>query len=763
MAATTKTPGQERHSRRGPWYTLLAALLLLLVGAAASAGVLDNLRSGGFDDPGSDSVAAAKGLERSFPNSQPNLVVLVRAPEGGVDGPEAAATGRTIGTTVSDTPGARVVASYFDSADATLRAKDAALVLVRIDGDENRSIATAKQLQEKLSAPGGKVSVTFGGITAINNDMNKQVTKDITAAESIAIPITLLLLVIVFRGLVAALLPMALALLTVIGSLGVVNVVAQLTSVSLFAVNLITALGLGLAVDYSLLIVTRYREERAAGRSDAEALRVTRATAGRTVLFSGGVVAAALATLLVFDQYFLRSFAIAGIAVVFWAVLGSTVFLPAALKLLGKKIDALGRRPRATAVRPPAEAFWGRLAGLAFRRPVLLATPVLVLLVAMAVPFAHSQFGVPDERVLPEKVESRVVTDTVRTDFGLTDDRVLNIVADNWRGSAADLDTYASALSRTAGVTQVVSAEGVFRAGAKVSPLPEQAAAGFRSGDATRLEVRTDIVSYSSAGATLAREVRAVPVPAGTQVLVGGQAAQLVDITHSIANRLPVAITLISVLSLLFLFLLTGSVAMPLKALALNAVSLLGILGGAVWVFQDGHLSDLLGFTASPLAVSMPVLIFCIAFGLSMDYEVFLVARIKERFDKTGDLVGSVREGLGASGPVITAAAAILAVSFFAMLSSGVSLIKMYGMATGLAIMIDAVLLRGVLVPAFMRAVGPYNWWAPAPLKALHRRFGIQESAEVDAPAAARTSTDLTSDLTTDLTQDEPYLTARRP
>ncbi|PWG14769.1 MMPL family transporter [Streptomyces sp. V2] len=727
---TSVPSGNDRTNRRGPWFTLLAGMLFLLITAAASAGVLDNLKSGGFDDPGSDSVAAAEALERSFPDSQPNLVVLVRDAKGGVDSAAARTKAGEIATTVEETDGARVVASYWTTGDATLRAQDAGLVLVRVDGDENASIRTAKKLHEELSDPQGAVAVSFGGITAINNDMNSQVEKDIIAAETIAIPITLLLLVLVFRGLVAALLPMLLSVLTIVGALAAVNVGAQVTSVSVFAVNLITALGLGLSVDYSLLIVTRYREERAAGRTNAEALRVTRATAGRTVAVSGGVVGAALATLFVFDQYFLRSFALAGIAVVLFAVLGSLYVLPAALVLLGDRVDKLAFKRRAPRpVREPAETFWGRMAGLAFKRPALLATPVIALLLLMAVPFTNAQFGVPDERVLPAATESRMVTEAVRDDFGAGDDRALNVVSEDWKGSQAQLQQYSAALSKVSGVTQVIGAAGVYKDGARVTVLPAAAAAGYQKGDAVRIQVQSDVVPYSQQGGDLARAVRAVD-PEGGTVLVGGQAAQLVDITHSIAGKLPLAIVLISVFSLLFLFLLTGSVLMPVKALVFNTLSLVGILGVAVWIFQDGHLSGALDFTASPLAVSMPVLMFCIAFGLSMDYEVFLVARIKERHDRTGELEGSVREGLGASGPVITAAAAILAVSFFAMLTSGVSLIKMYGLATGLAIVIDAFLVRGVLVPAFMRAAGAYNWWAPAPLKAVHRRFGIKESLE---------------------------------
>ena len=734
MATTSVPPQSGRRSRRGPWFTLFAGLLFLIITGAAGAGVLENLKSGGFDNPDSDSVAAASALEHSFPESQPNLLVLIKDTKGGVDSSEAHAAADRVVKTIGDDSGARVVASYFDTPDPALRSDEAGLVLVRVNGDENESLKTTKELHEKLSDPDGAVAVSFGGISAVNNDMNEQIEKDIVAAESIAIPLTLLLLIIVFRGVIAALLPLSLAALTVIGSLGILNVFSRFTDVSVFGVNLITALGLGLAVDYSLLIVTRYREERAAGRSDVDALRITRATAGRTVFVSGCVVGAALATLLVFDQYFLRSFAYAGISVVLLAVGGALVLLPPALLLLGDRIDALGWARR-TAPKPAADTTWGHIAGLAFRKPVLLSMPVVILLIAIAVPFAHSQFGVPDERVLPKTGESRVVAEVLREDFSTGDEHALNVVARNWKGSDADLAAYATALSRTDKATKVVSAAGVFEKGARVSPLPADQVARFDNGTATWFQVQTDVAPYSSEGSQLARDVRDITPPAGNDVLVGGQAAQVTDINRSIADKLPIALALIVVLSFLFLFLLTGSVVQPIRALLLNLLSLSSILGVTVWVFQDGNFSGVLGFTPSPLAVSMPVLVFCIAFGLSMDYEVFLISRIKELHDRSGDLASSVREGLGASGPVITAAAAILAVSFFAMLTSGVSLIKLYGLATGLAILIDAVLVRGALVPASLRATGRISWWAPSWMGSVYVRFGIRESAEEMAVA----------------------------
>jgi RND superfamily putative drug exporter len=523
---------------------------------------------------------------------------------------------------------------------------------------------------------------------------------------------------------VAALLPVGVAGVTILGSLGLLNVVAQLTSVSLFAVNLVTALGLGLAIDYCLLFLTRYRDERSGGATDEEALRIARRTTGRTIVFSGVVVAAALATLMLFDQYFLRSFAIAGLVIVACSVVGAVVLLPAALTLLGRRIDwgrLRSRRPAGSEGR-----FWYRVGDHAYRRP-WLAVPVIALLIAMAAPFAHAEFGVPDERVLPAGTESRVVADIMRSDFDVADADAVSVVTEDWAGTDRELDEYATELSSITGVEAVTTSLGSFVDGRLVAPADARTEQHFRDGSALWLQVATDVVPYSPEGSELVRDVRAVDPGAGSTVLVGGLAAQMIDIGDSISARLPFAAAAIALMTLIILFLFTGSVLLPIKALVLNVVGLVGILGVIVFLFQDGNLSDVLGFTPSPIAISIPILLFCIAFGLSMDYEVFLLARIQERFRATGDLAEAVRSGLGASGPIITAAAAILAVSFFAMATSGVSIIKMLGIGTGIAILIDAILIRGVLVPVFMRAAGRYNWWAPRWLAAIHRRIGITE------------------------------------
>lgn len=724
---TDEAPGsslvrRERRGKRGSVVIVLAGLLFTLVTGVAGAGLLTNLKSGGFDDPGSDSVAASTILADRFPGSDPNLAMIVEVPDG-LDSPAADDALAGIERTVARVAGAAVTESYATSsqlADGDTRGA----VLVAIPGDEDTVQRATASLRSTIRAEVSS-DVRFGGIAGINDDLNTQVESDIILAESIAIPLTLILLFFIFRGAVAALIPVGVAAVTIIGSLGILNLFAQVTSVSVFAVNLVTALGLGLAIDYCLLFLTRYRDERALGASDQVALESARRKTVPTIIISGTTVAAALASLFLFEQYFLRSFALAGLLVVACTVLGAVFLLPAALALLGPRIDWVQLRIPARRA-GSGRRFWYAVGDGAYRRP-WLALPVIAMLVLMALPFAHAQFGVPDERTLPAGTESRVVTEQLRSHFGLTAGDSLTAVTENWKGTDAELAGYAERLSEVAGVRSVTTSAGVYADGRLVDSGDPALEPLFRDGSALWIRMATDVVSYSAEGTDLVRLVRAIQPGGGSEVHIGGLAAQMTDINASISSRLPAAAGLIAALTLVILFLFTGSILLPIKALVLNVLGLVSILGLSVFIFQDGHFAGVLGFTPSPIAVSIPILLFCIAFGLSMDYEIFLLARIQEKFHASGDLRDAVRSGLGASGPIISAAALILAVSFFAMATSGVSLIKMLGLGTGIAILIDATLIRGVLVPVFMRLAGKYNWWAPRWLRAVHRRVGIRE------------------------------------
>jgi RND superfamily putative drug exporter len=416
------------------------------------------------------------------------------------------------------------------------------------------------------------------------------------------------------------------------------------------------------------------------------------------------------------------------VAVVAITVLCALLPLPAALLLVGDRIDTRAVRRRRQSGEPldakaPEDRLWGRIAGGTMRRPLVAGALVAGLLAVMAWPLTGAQFGVPDERALPKGSESRVVADIARAQFPGDDESALTLISQNWPGAAggAELSDYAARLSAVPHVTAVTSAAGRFQHGRLVGqpgPVP-----GLTAGAATLLQVDNDVVPYSTDGGKLVQGVRAVAVPGGHRIYVGGLAAQYVDVTSSIGDRLPLGIGLAVLLTLVLLSLATGSILLPIKAVLFNLLGLGAVLGAMVWVFQDGHLAGLIDVTPAPIAVTMPVLLLCIAYALSMDYEMFVLSRIKERYTTTGDPYRSVREGLGGSGPIITAAAAILAVSFFSTAISGVSLAKLFGIGTGLAVILDAVLIRGVLVPAFLKVFGTAAWWAPAPMKRFTQRI----------------------------------------
>jgi RND superfamily putative drug exporter len=524
-----------------------------------------------------------------------------------------------------------------------------------------------------------------------------------------------------------------------------------------------------------MFMISRYREELRAGQEPPDALLATMRTAGRTVLFSAATVAVALLALLVFPLYFLRSFGYAGIAVVALAAVGALVVLPALLAVLGRRIDSL-RLPTGRRRRPPGTAelgtgVWHRIAMAVMRRPVPIALAVVAVLLVLGAPFLGVRFGLPDDRVLPASASSRQVADAIRNDFTARDADALEIVATGTGDPTArtgEITAYATALSRLPGVARVDALTGSYAAGQPVAATTPaaaaapggkaatgatgptgptgatgtaaaQAAAGrFATSDATWLRVVPSVEAYSSAGERLVRDVRALPAPFAVEI--GGHSAQLVDTKAAIADRLPLAVAVVAVATLVLLFLMTGSVVIPVKALILNLLSLSAVYGAMVFIFQDGHLSGLLGFTPTgTIDTSMPVLLSCIAFGLSMDYEVFLLSRIKEEHDRTGDTVSSVAIGLERSGRIVTTLAALLAIVFAAFATSQVTFLKLFGIGAALAIVVDATLIRALLVPAFMRLAGGANWWAPRPLRLLHDRVGLREDVRRRVPEVSRT------------------------
>jgi RND superfamily putative drug exporter len=441
---------------------------------------------------------------------------------------------------------------------------------------------------------------------------------------------------------------------------------------------------------------------------------------------------------------------------------GALVVLPALLAVLGRRIDSLrlpfGRRPRPAAADPGAgTGAWHRIATAVMRRPVPIATAVVAVLLVLGAPFLGARFGLPDDRVLPASATSRQVSDAIRGDFTARDADALQVVATGVGapgGRGLEIDAYAASLSRLDGVARVDAVTGSYAHGRKVEAetpgaggtsaqgggaAAEGAQAGrFVAAGATWLRVVPTVEPYSSAGERLVGRVRALPAPFAVEV--GGRSAQLVDTKAAISDRLPMAVAVIAGATLLLLFLMTGSLVIPLKALILNLLSLSAVYGAMVFVFQEGHLSGLLGFTPTgTLDTSMPVLLSCIAFGLSMDYEVFLLSRIKEEYDRTGDTVSSVAAGLERSGRIVTTLAVLLAIVFIAFATSRVTFLKLFGIGSALAIVVDATLIRALLVPAFMRLAGQANWWAPRPLRLLHDRIGLREDVPRRVPEVTRT------------------------
>jgi RND superfamily putative drug exporter len=715
--------------------------LFFVASVALGTGVFGVLKSGGFEDPGAESTEAGQLLEDRFGQGEPNVILLVTPASGTVADPGAAAAGAALQERLASS-GVDDIVSYWSIGGEAVpgnplagREGDRALVLGRIPGEDEAVEEIVAEVSETFSGvvPGGAVSVEVGGEAEVFRQVGTTIEGDLAKAESIAVPITLVLLVLVFGTLVAALLPLFVGALAVFGTFLSLFAIAQVTDVSVFSINITTALGLGLAIDYSLFIVSRFREEMGGGSEPHDAVVRTVETAGRTVAFSALIVAISLSALLVFPMYFLRSFAYAGIAVVVVAATVSVLSLPALLAVLGRRVDA-GRVPflhRSTST--DGTGFWHRVATAVMRRPIPVATAVVALLLFLGAPFLGVEFGQPDDRVLPESASSRAVSSQLREEFDSQEANAFPVVAGAVDASDPAVEAHALRLSELEGVQRVDAASGRYAGGARlpVGTDPSQfGPADGGTGTWFNVVPAPGVEPVSPEGEALVTAVREAPAP--FPVLVGGRSASLIDSKSALVGRLPLAGGIIVVVTFVLLFLMFGSLLVPVKAVVLNLLSLTATFGAMVWVFQDGNGSGLLDFTATgTLDITTPILMFCIAFGLSMDYEVFLLSRIKEEHDLTGDNTRSVAMGLERTGRIVTAAAALLSVTFLAFATSGVTIIKLFGLGLALAVVMDATIVRATLVPAFMRLAGEANWWAPAPLRRLHDRFGISEGGHV--------------------------------
>ncbi len=726
---------------RSPRRILAIAAFLTVLTGIVGVPVANHLSAGGFADPGSESARAAAVLAEKFQQTDQQLLLTISDPTGAVRD-----TGRAVGTeivaTLDASPNVLTVTSPWTTppaAAAELLSTDGStgLIIATLAGGENKAQVYAVELAGQMVGDRDGLTVRAGGSSVIMTQINEQTKHDLVRMEMIAIPLSFVVLVWVFGGLVAASLPMVVGVMAIFGAMAMLRLLTSFTEVSIFALNITTALGLALAIDYTLLIVSRYRDEVRSGATPEAALVRTMCTAGRTVLFSAVTVALSLSALLIFPMYFLRSFAYAGVATVAFAVVAALIVTPAIIVVLGHRLDALDirrwlrralRRPEPVA-RPVERMFWYRSTKAVMRRSVPIGAAIVILLTLLGTPFLRIEFGSPDDRVLPTSASAHQVGDQLRQDFASNLGNGLSVVIpDAASATGPELDRYAADLSRVPDVTLVSAPGGTFVNGSLVGP--PSAPSGTADGTAF-LSVRSTAPLYSEASKTQLDRLHEVREPAGRDVLIAGGAQFNRDVVQAVTSRMPLVLTLIGVITLVLLFLLTGSLLLPLKALVLNVLSLSAAFGALVWVFQEGHLGALGTTSTGTMEANIPVLMFCLAFGLSMDYEVFLLARIREFWLASGrtraDSDESVALGLARTGRVVTAAALIMGIAFAAMIAAQVSFMRMFGLGLTLAVLVDATLVRMALLPAFMQVMGKWNWWAPRPLVRLHDRIGLTE------------------------------------
>ncbi|WP_328414971.1 MMPL family transporter [Micromonospora sp. NBC_00389] len=693
------------------WWVLAGALALAVVGGGWGTGVFGALSSGGFDAPGSESAQTAQRITVELGAQSPDLVVLYSNPVATVDASGLRDPVTATLAALRQRPEVAKVVDFYDTGSPLLVSTDRhatyAAITLRATSDDAK-LDAYRSLRPALPAPG--VDTQVGGVVALMATADELTEQDIARGEAIAMPIVLILLVIVFGGLVAAGMPLLIGILAILGALTTTRLIATVTDVSTFAVNSITLLGLGMAIDYSLFMVSRFREELAAGHDTPQAVAGTMATAGRTVLVSGATIALALSSLLIFPQIFLRSMGIGGMAAVLVAMLGALTVLPALLAILGPRINAL-RVPVPWRRRHPAASTvhggWAKLAHAVMRRPLPYVVAVLAVLAALALPFGHARFGGADERVLPPGTPARVVAERIATQFpaGATTGPIQVLIEAASSAQVADVVGRVRALPGVTGA-QVAASRGD-------TTLVVVSYTGEPTGD----------VAYDTV-----RAIRDLPTSVGVQMLVGGRPAQDIDLVASLASRLPWMAAIMAAVTLVLLFLAFGSLLLPVKAVLMNLVSIGASFGAVVWVFQDGHLASWLGFTPTGyLEPNLPILILAVLFGLATDYEVFLLSRIREQWDATGDNTTAVATGMQHTGRIITAAALLLVIVVAGFTAGQVVFAKLIGVGMITAIVVDAALVRTLLVPASMRLLGRWNWWAPRPLAALYRRYGIGE------------------------------------
>ncbi|MFE2752408.1 MMPL family transporter [Actinosynnema sp. NPDC059335] len=687
--------GSLAYRRR--WVVLIATVVLAVAGGIWGLGVFDRLSQGGYEAPDSEAARANQVAQDAFGRQGGDVLVVYDTTDP--------ARLQQIAGELSGLPTDAVlqVQPPYPSPES---GKSLVVITLR-SGDSNTQLKQYEQIADRLAVDG--VGSQVGGLVPTQKAISDMSASDLTKAEAISLPIVLVLLVVIFGGLVAASLPVLVGGLAIAGSLGVLHAVSLVADVNSFAVNVASLLGLGMAIDYGLFMVGRFREELAAGRATPDAVRRTVMSAGRTVLFSATLLVIALAGLLLFPHGFLKSLSYGGMSAVAIAAAVSLTLLPALLAVLGHRVDKLAMPWRKDKV--PSEAGWRRLAGRVMKRPVLVALPIVLVLLALGSPFLGVKFGEVTEKVLPEGNPARVAAETVNRDFAALSNSGFKIVVTG-DPSPAEVQAFAGEVAAVPGVGE-----------AQVVPQPANGVWLVNAG------LDQDALSDESKQAL--RDVRALDGP-GDEVLVGGSTAMVSDSLDAIADKLPWMALLLVGATFVLMFLAFGSVLLPIKAVVMSALSLSATFGVLVWVFQDGHGASLLGVTPAPLESGIVVLMAAVVFGLSTDYEVFLLSRMVEARGRGASSAEAVTAGLAKTGRVITAAALLLIVVTGAFAFSQITMMRFVGVGMILALALDATVVRMLLVPAVMRMLGDAAWWAPGPMRRIQERMAIHEEAPAE-------------------------------
>ena len=703
-------------------YGFIALVALSTIFGIQSFGAL---KGGGYEDPTSDSARVTSLLSTEFKLDQPELIAILDFGRS-ADDPLSATVASAFTERLNEYPEVEKLDSYYSSGKAAnLKSTDGTAVYFFINLDDKINQAqVATAMQDEFGGGFNEASVYLAGMVAVTSELNAMISTDLALAETIALPIMLVLMIFVFGSLIAAGLPLMVGALSIIGSFFFVWVATLFTDTSVFSANLITGMGLGLGIDYALLMVNRFREERQAGSNVSEAVEKMVLSAGRTVLFSGLTVAIVLGSMAIFPQYFLKSMAYAGVAVVGLSLASALFALPAALNLLGDRVNKFTLYKGA--LKHQDEGIWADIARSVMQKPIrVLLVSVLALgsLVALG---NGVQFGQVDDRILPRDNRVVAASNIIRERFEGREANPVEVLLN--RASDDQVVEYAKALSADDSIKSVRTSEGYFEAGEQIAPANPFDPTKYAAGDYRRIVAIHDVESRGTSGLELTDRLRAIDTVSIDEVLIGGGAAVYTDSQKGIEHNLPTVLLWIIISTLVLLFLFTGSFILPIKAVLLNFLSLGATIGFLSWVFIGGHLQFLLGDfqVTGTIDTSSLVLIAVITFGLSMDYELFLLSRIKEQHDAGLSTTESVAMGLQKSGRIITAAALVLAVSFFAFVTSGVSVMKMMGLGIAFAVLLDATIIRALLVPALMRLFGNLNWWAPKWAKKIYRKVGLE-------------------------------------